>query len=235
MKHNVRFLVALALLACQYIAGKHVIMLHFKEYPSFSACSQGNFPNKKLDSHGNHAVQRACTFFESGIASGILATYFGYIDVSDLNGNITFPREHEKPLLNLIITPRISPVMMFSKTVHHWELEAGQQVLAYVIERKEDKDTKLLFWDVQEAYPPKNNRLPLNTIIILASPQDIYVPTGITLTNTNPQLILPDIYIKKGISRVTGPLDTLNVKHFFGSVYYLQKTEDLYYVSQIAT
>lgn len=235
MKHNVRFFVALALLICQYSAGKHVIMMHFKQYPSLPSQKEADSINKKLTIPGKYEARRARNPFEQSVSTGVLATYFGYMDVSDLNGNITFPREHEKPLLNLIITPRISPVMMFSKTVHHWELEAGQQVLAYVIERKEDPETKLLFWDVQEAYPPKNNRLPLNTIIILAEPKYVYVPTGITLTNTNPQLILPDIYIKKGISRVTGPLDTLNVKHFFGSVYYLQKTEDLYYVSQIAT
>ena len=68
--------------------------------------------------------------------SGIFATYGGFLTVSDLNGEITFPRKHRKPFIYLIITEKMSPIIRSGNTIDHWELVEDTPVEMYKFEQK---------------------------------------------------------------------------------------------------
>lgn len=179
--------------------------------------------NKKILKHD---------YLRNSTFNGVFATYWGYLKLPDYTGLVTFVRKHQKPAFSLLITPEIKPIMMLENTVHHWELKPNIPAALYRIERKQDPETKSYFWDVTSADLPENNAIPLDTILLFAKPKNMFVPTGITLTNKNPQLLLPDIYAKKTLNIVARALYVLTIKHFFSSLPIVFKKESPTYYSQ---
>lgn len=164
---------------------------------------------------------------------GIFVTYGGYLVISNLDGLVTFPRMQQSTDFTLIITEKIEPVLMIGNTIHHWQL-LNIPVDVYSITREQDATTQLYYWNVQPTQKPENNMIPLTSITIFAKPSSVIVPTGISITNDNPQLILPTFYTTKNINRLAPSLEILNVRQFFGPLTITNKKEnDLYYSTQM--
>ncbi|MGE0206572.1 MAG: hypothetical protein AB7R69_01870 [Candidatus Babeliales bacterium] len=165
---------------------------------------------------------------------GLFGSYAGYLALSDMDGLMTFPRKQQKDAFKLLITPRIIPIFMIGNTIHHWQLDPLSQAQMYSIERIQDPATKDWLWQTKQIALPTNNIITLDTIVLFAKPQNIYVPEGITITNNNPQLVLPDIYAKKGLNVAAQALWVLTVRQFFGPLKSLvQKQSDVYYSQQL--
>lgn len=165
----------------------------------------------------------------SPIVSGITVSYGGFITVSDLHGLVSFPRLHEKPIIPLLITPRVTPILMGGLTIHHWEREIGTPAALYLIERKEDAKTKKIAWYIHQEALPKSAVIKPSTIIIFADPASLVIPTGEFPTSIHPNLHLPDLYVKNEILINQRALYVLNIKQFFGSLMPLyQKKPTLY-------
>lgn len=150
--------------------------------------------------------------------SGLYASYGGMIQVSDLHGEITFPRKHTGNSLYLVITTEIIPITMFYNTVHHWEINPKLPATIYQLEQKKDKETNITYWEVSISSLPVNNILPIESIVIFAKPTNIYLPVGVYATSESSNLMLPDIYVKKGINVVENSLYVTALGHFFASV-----------------
>jgi hypothetical protein len=162
--------------------------------------------------------------------SGIFATYGGYLNISDTNGQLIFPRKKEKPQIYLIITTRLTPIVITANTIHHWEFEAGTPTVMYKMERIKDPQTNLIYWKTESVEQlPENKVIPYDSITIFARPKYFYVPTGITLTNERNNFVLPSVYVKKGIKILSNTLYVLNIKQFFGMVDPLFKRRDTSY------
>jgi hypothetical protein len=168
------------------------------------------------------------------ISSGIFATYAGFLNVSDCDGQVQFPRKQEQPLLHLLITDHITPIMINGMTVDHWELVPQKAANFYTIELKQDPETHLYFWQATHATLPANSIIPLDTIIIFANAHDIYLPTGITLADNTPNFVLPSLYIKEHVNITSLDLYVLNVKHFFSALRFLFQKQDSGYSKLIA-
>lgn len=171
-------------------------------------------------------------YLKQPIIEGIFSTYWGYLSLSNVDGQIIFPRNHTKDSANLLITEKITPIMMIGATVHHWELDQSVPAQIFSVERKQDPETKLYFWDTQKEELPSNNIIQLDTIVLFAKPKNIYIPTGITISDNKPQLFLPDIYAKKGMNKIAQALWLLNIKHFFSSLKKIGKKESSTYYSE---
>jgi hypothetical protein len=154
----------------------------------------------------------------------IFALYHGYITLSDDLGQITFPRQTHKTNFNLLITDNIKPIFMFPNTISHWQIENETPFKFYKIERKNDK--KNSYWHIERGEPTKNRSIPLETIIIIAKPQNILYPTGDFLTTDLPQLVLPDIYLKETFNNVNNALFILQIKKFFASLNSVYKIKE---------
>src|SRR5579862_4552201 len=194
------FISIIACLSIQHTCfGDEIITLFLSPYPVTSENETGQTMSDTLKNPGKIAHHSLHGVLQKNIISGIFATYGGYLTTSDNNGMLSFPRKHENPTINILITQQITPSVMTENTLHHWELEAGVPAKMYTATRQQDTVADLFYWDVQEAPLPEDNRIPLDAIIIFAKPKHIYVPIGITPTKNKPNLILPDIFVKKGI------------------------------------
>jgi hypothetical protein len=127
----------------------------------------------------------------------------------------------------------IEPVLLFPQTVAHWKLPASTPHTAYFkVTRSTDPETQLTFWDIEEAPSPADSIIPLETIILIANPRDIVIPTGITLTNTGNNLQLPPIYVQPTFDTVDNALDILTVTHLFGPVGSISVKKERYVAEQ---
>jgi len=171
-----------------------------------------------LKKPGKIASQQLHSSLKKNIASGIFSTYSGFLSTSDLNGETEFPRKHEETKVELVITDKITPNIITENTVHHWDLVPGVPTEIYSMERKLDEKTQLYYWDTKKIPLPANGRVSRFAIVIIAKPEDIYVPTGATVANNKPNLVLPTIYVKKGIKIYSSTLYVLNLKNFFGPI-----------------
>lgn len=212
-----RFIGAACLLCLTSLSANPVITFFFREYPVDSACAldlSNDFKNP--DCIAKQTINGVTQY--RGVA-GIVSTYFGYLQVSNGKGQTTFPRKSSRPLINVIITNKITPIMMFQNTISHWEIEPGTPAALYTFEFKEDSDTKLTFWEVNQGQLPEKNQVnPINSIIIIAKPNNIFIPSGITVTPRDANMILPDMYVKPGIKTTNSALYMLNMNHFFRPV-----------------
>lgn len=154
------------------------------------------------------------------IHAGVVTSYSGNIEVSNVNGQVTFLRLNKKPEIKILVTPSYNtqPIRMIGKLVNHWELISTKKAEMFTLKLQEDPATKLSFWQVQSIDVPADKIIDKYTLIIFAKPKHIVIPTGITLSDENPNLILPTFYVKKGIKRITNALTNLSLRQFFGPV-----------------
>lgn len=213
--------VSIWLLLNQHTHADPVLTFFFRNYPEVGLTQR---TLDKLHRPNGIAKEHLQTLLNPNPISGIFVTYFGFLDASNKEGQVSFPRKQSKASFQLAISSKITPITMFQNTISHWELEPGVPAEVYNLELKDDENTKLSFWHMEKAEIPENNRLDATrSIIIVAKPQNIYVPTGITLTQPSANLALPDIYVKKGISNLRNALYVLNLSLFFRPIDLLYK------------
>lgn len=237
MKYTMRcFFLLLILGNPQILLGINIITFFINPFPEPKTITTEKMTNN-LTVPGKISTKiLKNTYLNTNPTEGIFATYWGYLTVSDSIGQILFPRKTEKSLVKILITEKIIPIMMIGTTVHHWELDPSVPAEIFSIERKQDPQTGLFFWDTQKEELPSNKIIQLDTIVLFAKPQSMYVPIGITLSNDNPQLIVPNIYAKKNSNIFTHALWVLTIKHFFKSLKRMrQKNSNTYYSEQLVT
>ena len=188
-----------------------MIVCTFKKYPEASA-SQSE--NKKISLAATTNQTR-----------GIYGSYFGYLCSSNTAGQIIFPRKHNDSAFKLVIAEKIEPLFMLENTINTWSIPEKIDYAYYGIERKKDEKTNLYFWDVQKEELPKDRALPLNVITLLAKPEELYVPLGITVTTNTGQITLPTIFVKSTIQLANNALSIVPIRQFFESINRSSKTQ----------
>lgn len=158
---------------------------------------------------------------------GITALYAGYRDSSTSDGLISFPLCHTSPKVYIAITPQIRLVPVMGNTYSHREYvteyidNQENPVQIYLFERKQDAK-KLFYWDVQSVPVPADKIVNPITIVILASPDNIYVKKEASLATDNVQLTLPDIYLLSPIDpRIN--LQFMDIAYLFETITIEQK------------
>ena len=181
--------------------------------------------SKKIKKPGKLAKYTVRGIISPNSIAGILVTYGGYITSSSYNGEVTFPRKHQKPIITIAVTPEMAPVALFENTILHWNFISGVPAKMYSCEQKFDSKTELHYWDTQEISLPADNRIPLTTIVIIANPKNIIMNIGKTPTKETANLVLPDISVRKGINIIENSSYMLTVRHLFKPVETEEKRE----------
>jgi hypothetical protein len=182
---------------------------------------------------GNLAKSMVNGMVNHSSIAGISVLYFGYITASDYNGEVIFPRKHQKSAVTIVVTPELFPVALFENTVHHWELIPGVPVAMYVCEQKYNDKTEEYYWDSKEISVPMDRKIPLEAIIIVAKPKNIIIPSGITPTRETANLVLPPLYITKGINIVDNSTYMLTLRHLFRPVDLQNKREPIQILTHV--
>ena len=206
------------------------IILFLKKYPSLKIEQQESSMkdlSKKLRQPGYLLQKPLRDNIFSSIDHGANCFYLGFVGLADHNGEISFPRKHQKPILNLLITEGIQPVYILApSTIHNWMLDKQKSSKMYQFKFSKDQETNLFYIETSKIDLPKDFMIPLETIILISNPNDVMVPIGATMTQYSSNLIVPPIYIKKNFDYAHNNLYTLSIKHYFDQVHSEYKPED---------
>lgn len=151
-------------------------------------------------------------------ATGVFSSYWGYLTLPSLDGQVTFPRKQAKDAIKLLVTKKIIPIFMIGTTIHHWELDPTAPFKLISLTRQQDSATKTFAWHIESIEKPENSVIDLNTIIIFAHPDNIVVPQESVATTSSPNLLLPTIYAKSSTNIAAQAFWLLNIKQFFGNI-----------------
>lgn len=146
--------------------------------------------------------------------SGFLAAYGGYMDISDKDGEIIFPRHQAAAKIYVALAPAIKLVQVKGNTFSHQEFEFGDESKLYVFERKIDRN-KTTYWNVKETKIPKDKKINPITIVIFANPNNMYIPQGDFISEESGNLILPTIYVIGDTDQGKIFLQALDLKCYF--------------------
>jgi len=224
---------------CVPVTAGPLITYFFKPYPHILEQNKKS-PEKsaakltlRLGTVPSTLAENVLLSLQRSLVNGIFSTYAGYLAVSDSDGQTTFPLSQTKKKLFILVSQLATPVVMSGNTIHHWELPINVPSKLYSLEKKKDLETTLWYWQVQEELAPKDNVIPVETIIIFARPKDIFIPLGASPTNETTHFILPDMYVRKGIAKVSSALYVLNLRHYFGPISELFRKTQLRYLKHI--
>lgn len=212
----------------------NTLTFFLRPYPEIEMLEAAKIAARKIQTPGKLAKYMMTSSPYDNLVEGIFSSYAGYLSVSDPNGQTTFPLRHYKPYMYYLITPEIFPVIMFGNTIHHWELIPTAPASFFKIEKKKDEDLNEYYWQVTQLPLPEDKIISKKAVIIFAKPNNIYVPEGIIPTTDNPQLILPDLYVKKSISKVPEALYVLTLRQFFAPPTKGYQHEALRHIVQMA-
>lgn len=222
--------VLLCLLSTTIYSVNNIISLTIQQYPMLKNKldeEQVAEYSKKLTQPGylyRKIVKN--TRIQTGVR-GIMGIYLGFTSLTDYNGQMIFPRKQQKSEIKFLITKSIKPIYIVApETIHNWMLDPQAPAQMYTFSLKEDKKTDLYYIDTKKTSLPINNMISLDTIILIADPKYVYIPEGATITHKTPNLILPNIYIRKNFNFWYNALYTLSIKQYFEQINQEYKHED---------
>jgi len=219
------FKMIFALLFLHTLYAEPVILMFMIPYPY--SCDELMKKAKKLSQPGKLPRHNLKTICKKTQVAGILSTYAGFFGVSNEYGQTTFPLKQHQQQLQIIVTPKAIPIIMHGVTVHHWEVDAESPCAVYSLERVKDEASDLTVWTVKYDFLNQNCDIPLESILIFAHPEQVYIPQGATITNESPNFILPDIYIKTGKDLAKIATQWLSLAHFYGPLNPMMSTQPL--------
>ncbi len=237
----------------------HVISLYVREYPNFKV-----IPEKVTQKILDYYKQQNKTLIPGELAEleqrlmlkkltpsvshiDLFAVHAGFISHTDQNSQITLPRKIQNDTIKLIITPSLIPVFSANGNIAYWNLDHNQPAKAFTITKKLDPLTEQLYWDVQPAPLPPDQPISTQALIIIGDPELIYLPTDLTPTTNDTQLLLPDIYIKNIKNNVPtnrpdliqetvhNLLNTINIRPFYATTKKIYKRTPYGIASQTIT
>lgn len=209
------------------LGADHIVSLFLKAYPHFSvdnapqAITQQKAAKKsrKLQLPAKLAQYSLDAAVNNQAYAGIFATYAGQLIASNSDGQIIFARRQDSPNIKVLITEQIMPIFQVEQTISHWELEGDIPAALYSFDQDRDQETEIEFWDVKRMPLPQNRKIGLDTIVIFAPADKIFIPEGITpIKHQSADLILPEIFAKKSIDTLASSLYLINLKRLFSQV-----------------
>lgn len=213
--YGLTYILLLSIYSCTYGS---ILTFTFRPYPSHPDEIDHRLLLKKMSDPKRLAKLKLAKQASASVVRGIPVSYAGFLTASDSMGQVVFPLRTNAQSFTVIITPRLTPIIMFGNTIHHWEFEPGSPTKLYTVSLEQDVATRQTFWKTEEAQLPKDNIVPVVSIIIIARPKDIFVPVGVSPALEGSSLVLPDIFVKKGINTTFHALYMVNLSEFFGSL-----------------
>jgi hypothetical protein len=228
-KINCIHLILLLAISCLVYAEPRIV-LFFKQEPLTDA----EKIHEKLKKPGKIAKYTVKGMMQTSPIEGFIGIYGGYVSASDYNGELSFPRKHQKNIVDIIITPEVMPVPLFESTIHHLNRIAGLPATMYRCEFIHNDQKNEDYWQTSEIPLPEDLAIPLSAIVIIAKPKNIRMEIGKTSAHESGNFVLPNIFVKKGITTIDNSLYMLTIRHLFKPVETEENREPLKILTQIA-
>lgn len=227
-KNNYVHLIVLLSISCSLYADPRIV-LFLKEEPLTDA----EKISKKLAKPAKLAKYAAKGMLTSSLVEGIVATYGGFVTASDYNGELSFPRKHQKNSVDIVITPEVIPVPLFESTMVNWKRVPGVPAVMYRCQEMYNAQKEEYYWHVQEVPLSDDMTIPLAAIIIIAQPKNVRMDIGDNPTNETGNFVLPNVYVKKGIDTLKNSSYMLLIRHLFKPIQTEENREPLKILTQI--
>jgi hypothetical protein len=146
--------------------------------------------------------------------SGFACIYGGYMDISDIDGLVSFPLRHASPKIYVVLTPRIELVNVKENTFSHRKFVPGNKALIYSFERKTDTKNNL-YWHVTIENIPADLTINPLALVILTNPYNIYINQGDYLCTDESQMVLPPFYVVGCNDNEEALFSMLSIRRFF--------------------
>lgn len=199
----------------QYATPEHIITFFVKKFPYFKEKKYNPNFSQALKQPGyiTHKIIRKYT----DSIEGVMFLYAGNIAISNRWGQVTFPCLQQSRTMNILVTPTIEPSYILApSTIQSWNFQnSSNQKAWYTVTSEYDHETSLYYHMTQKTDGPSDNSIPLNTIILISNPDDVYIPQGATIIQQSSSLVLPDIFIKRTFCFVYNSLYNLAIKQYF--------------------
>lgn len=161
--------------------------------------------------------------------SGIYGIYHGFSAISNTNGRISFPYFDEGDELIVVVTYKVSPVVILGNTVDHVELSPDEPSAWYSLTRERVGNDA--YWDVRMIEPPTSGRIPHNALVIAAKPKQVYFKTARFRAPITAQMVLPPLYVSPRITLGLNALQVVKFNKFYRPTQQLLKRTPLSYAS----
>lgn len=146
----------------------------------------------------------------------IMVNYAGYDSSSNYEGEVVLPRKTQDHQLFILITPLDQPQFGILNNLSHWQVPTDQPAHLYQLDLA--SDNKKPVWQVKLIDLPGDRHVPLHTIVVLANPEVVQIPTGKFSTLPGEQLRLPDLYSSQSPTQTNNLFENLNHQPFFGKL-----------------
>lgn len=234
-----RLLIIMCIVPCILCSTKNfcsTLTFFMKPYPEIQPEEAALSIQKKLQKPGKIAHYLMPGAEYESVVGGIFSTYVGYIAASDYDGQTTFPQNLitiDNPKGYILVTRHVNPITTLGLTVFRLDRDPKQSAVLYAFELKKDEDLNEYFWEMHQTPLKDSLKISMKALIIFADPKKIYIPEGITPTKAVANMVLPDIYVKKGTTKAHDALYVLTIKHFFSPVHKEYQREPLRNIIQM--
>jgi len=183
-----------------------------------------NINSNLLDSILDLKRLSSLNFFE-----GIYNLYGGEFCQSDHSGKVIFKKFSSSNKIYILVTNKIKPVpiKLKARNLISGFLVDSNSCSYYLLTKNSYSTTdKILiesinsnnYWKVEEIDFNQKKIIPYNTIIILANPEDIFIPIGEYPTILGDNWLLPTIYTLPEKYYYKISLNFLNIRRFFSKI-----------------
>ena len=200
----------------------HVITLFMKPYEELEALPEFQTPDVK-----EHLFQDPFYLARTYLAGnfkyetdprGVYVIYKGYVDRVDFNHQVTFPRLTEKDEIDLIITRKLRPIAIVGNTVNKFVRDKKAPIAYYHLKRVTDPKTHFAYWEAAKQEVQHDLELSPDAMLIIAEPEEIFIPTELVVATAGPNLVLPPIYATEKLKKDHAALSFIKVNHYFAPV-----------------
>lgn len=188
---------------------------------------------KKLRKPGGLAKYTIAVKMQSSLVEDISVLYGGYLALSDYNGEVSFPRKHQKAVVDIIITSEIVPIPLFESTIAYWRRVPLVPAKLYRCQQGYDEKKSQYYWDTSEIPLPHDLAIPTAAIIIIAKPENIVLNEGRMFIHETANIVLPTLYVNKNINKLESSAYMLTIRHLFKPVDTKENREPLRILTHI--
>lgn len=227
-KNNYIYLILLASVFCRIYADPRIVLFFQAEQ-----MSDAEKISAKLKKPGKLARYAANGMLRSSIVEGIISAYGGYVATSDYNGELSFPRKHQKNNIVIVITPEIAPVVLFESTINAWKRLPHVPAAMYRCEQIYDAQKDGYYLKTEEIPLSEDMNIPLAAVIVIAEPKNVRMEIGTTPAIETGNFVVPTLYVKKGINTLENSSYMLAIRHLFKPTRTEENRETLKTLTQI--
>lgn len=159
---------------------------------------------------------------------GINIYYRGYATQTNNMGIAILPRIDANPIISIVITEKIDPVIVNGKIPDHFIIDLYSKYQAYNLQNIEKSSSSIMKWKIEvNKNIIQNRKIPYDSIIILGDPDYLFFDKEYYIMDKSTNIIIPDLFL------LNEKNNNLYSELAMQTLQYYKKLEKSYYTTEI--